>query len=116
MATEIDKSIDEYIKTFPKNIQFILNKIRFTIHLCASGIEETISYQMPSFKLNGKYLVYFGAYKNHIGFYPVPTGVAAFKKELSKYKTGKGSVRFPLDQPIPYDLIKKIVLFRIKES
>jgi uncharacterized protein YdhG (YjbR/CyaY superfamily) len=108
-------TIDEYINTFPKGVQSILEKIRQTIRKVAPEAIEAISYQMPTFKLNGKYLVYFAAYKNHIGFYPTPSGTEAFKKELSPYKAGKGSARFPLGEPIPYDLVKKIVMFRIKE-
>jgi len=111
-----NKTIDEYIKSFPKDVQPILEKIRQTIRKAAPGSVETISYQMPTFKLNGKGLVYFAGYRNHIGFYPVPSGVAAFKKELSPYKQGKGSVQFPIDEPIPYDLVRRIVQFRIKET
>jgi len=110
------KTIDEYIKTFPKDTQIILEKIRQTIKKITPKAEETISYQMPTFKLNGTYLVYFAAWKNHIGFYPTPSGTKAFKKELAPYGAAKGSVRFPLNESIPYDLIKKIVLFRMKES
>jgi len=109
------KTINAYIKTFPKDVQAVLEKIRETIQKAAPKSEETISYQMPAFKLNGKVLVYFAAWKNHIGFYATPSGNAAFKKELSKYEGAKGSVKFPLDEPIPYALIKKIVLFRMKE-
>jgi uncharacterized protein YdhG (YjbR/CyaY superfamily) len=109
------KTIDEYIKTFPPDIQIILQKIRQIIHEAAPDAKEAISYQMPTFKLNGN-LVHFAAFKSHIGFYPKPSGTETFQKELSPYKSGKGSVRFPLDQPIPYDLIKKIVLFRVKEN
>jgi uncharacterized protein YdhG (YjbR/CyaY superfamily) len=100
------RTIDEYIKTFPKNIQRILEKMRQTIKEAAPEAVEAISYQMPTFKLNGKNLVHFAAFKNHIGFYPIPSGIEAFKKELSPYKQGKGSVQFPLDKPIPYDLGK----------
>ena len=108
--------MDEYISTFPKNVRDILEKIRQTIKKSAPETEETISYQMPTFKLNGKNLVYFAAFKNHIGFYPIPSGIEAFKKELSPYKQGKGSVQFPIEKPIPYDLVKKIVIFRVKEN
>jgi len=109
-------TIDEYIKTFPKNIQSILEKMRQTIKEAAPEAVEAISYQMPTFKLNGKNLVYFAAFENHIGFYPLPSGIEAFKKELSPYKQGKGSVQFPLDEPIPYDLVEKIVKARVKEN
>ena len=108
-------TIDEYISLFPKNIQEILEKIRHTIKKSAPQAEETISYQMPAFKLNGN-LVYFAAFKDHIGFFPTSSGVAAFKKELSKYATSKGTIRFPLDKPIPFDLVRKIVQFRVQEN
>lgn len=110
------KTIDEYIRTFPKDVQTILEKMRKTIREAAPGAVETISYQMPTFKLNGKGLVYFAAFKNHIGFYPIPSGVEAFEKELSPYKQGKGSVQFPIDQPVPYDLVRRIVTFRVNEN
>jgi uncharacterized protein YdhG (YjbR/CyaY superfamily) len=109
------KTIDEYIATFPKDIQIILQKIRQIIHEAAPEAKEAISYQMPTFKLNGN-LVHFAAFKSHIGFYPTPSGTEAFQKEISPYKSGKGSIQFPLDKPISYDLIKKIVLFRVKEN
>ena len=104
--------IDGYIASFPQETQEILEKIRVTIRNAAPEAEEAIKYQMPTFVLYGN-LVHFAAYKNHIGFYPVPTGIEKFKEALSVYKTGKGSVQFPLDQPIPYDLISKIVAFRV---
>ncbi len=110
------KTIDEYIKTFPEDIQAILQKMRQTIRRAAPQAEEAISYQMPTFKLNGRNLVHFAGYKNHVGFYPVPLGIGAFEKELSPYKQGKGSVQFPLDRPVPYDLVRKIVIFRMKEN
>jgi uncharacterized protein YdhG (YjbR/CyaY superfamily) len=108
-------TIDEYIAGFPKNIQVILQKIRQTIKDAAPEAEEAIAYQMPTFKLKGN-LVHFAAFKNHIGFYPIPSGIERFKAELSVYKQGKGSVQFPLDKPIPYDLIKRIVEFRVIEN
>ena len=108
-------TIDEYIKNFPPNVQIILEKMRQTILKSASGAVEAISYQMPAFKLNGKALVYFAAFEKHIGFYPIPSGIEAFKKGLSQYKQGKGSVQFPLDEPMPYDLVEKIVKYRVKE-
>ena len=103
-------TIDEYIETFPKDVQSILEKMRQTIRRAAPEAEEAISYQIPAFKLNGN-LVWFAAFKNHIGFYPMITGIRAFKKELSPYKGAKGSVQFPLEKPIPYDLVKKIVTY-----
>lgn len=108
-------TIDEYIETFPEEIQKKLREIRQTIHETAPEATEAISYQMPTFKLNGN-LVHFAGYEHHIGFYPIPTGMEAFKDELSHYKTGKGSVQFPLDQPLPIDLIRRIVDFRVKEN
>jgi uncharacterized protein YdhG (YjbR/CyaY superfamily) len=110
------KTVDAYIASFPKEVQGILEKIRQAIRRAAPDAVETISYQIPTFKLNGKSLVYFAAWKEHIGFYAMPSGNAAFKKELSQYKAAKGSIRFPLEEPIPYDLIKKIVMFRVKET
>jgi len=109
------KTIDEYIKTFPKDIQSTLEQMRQTIHQAAPEAQETINYQIPTFRLNDN-LVHFAAFKNHIGFYPAPSGIEAFKKELSAYKSEKGSVQFPIDKPIPYDLVKKIVEFRVKEN
>ena len=109
------KNIDDYIAGFPKDVQEILEKIRGTIREAAPEAEEKISYQMPTFTLKGN-LVYFAAFDKHIGFYPIPTGIEQFKEELSAYKTGKGSVQFPFDEPIPYDLIRRIVKFRVKEN
>ena len=108
-------SIDEYIKSFPKEIQDILQQIRITIRKAAPNAEEAISQAIPTFKLNGN-LVHFAAFKNHIGFYPAPKSNVAFKKELSVYKGGKGTVQFPLDKPMPLNLITKIVKFRVKEN
>lgn len=105
--------VDLYIATFPKETQIILNKIRAIIVSVAPDAVEGFNYQMPSYKCNKKPLVYFAAFKNHIGFYATPTGHEQFKEELSAYKQGKGSVQFPLNQPIPYDLIKRIVEFRV---
>ena len=109
------RTVDEYIAGYPPDVQEILEKIRQTIRTAAPGAEETIKYQMPTFTLKGN-LVHFAAFKSHIGFYPVPTGIEKFKKELAVYKGGKGSVQFPLDQPIPYSLISRIVKFRVKEN
>ncbi|OGY26113.1 MAG: hypothetical protein A2Z24_01805 [Candidatus Woykebacteria bacterium RBG_16_44_10] len=108
--------VDEYIKNAPKEAQEKLREIRELIKELAPEAEEKISYRMPSFKLNGKYLVYFAAFKNHIGFYPFPSGIEEFKKEILQYKSAKGSIQFPLDQPLPVSLIRKIVKFRIKEN
>jgi uncharacterized protein YdhG (YjbR/CyaY superfamily) len=109
------QNIDEYIAGFPNEVREILEKVRMTIRQAAPEAEETIKYQMPTFTLKGN-LVHFAAFKKHIGFYPVPTGIEKFKNELSAYEGGKGSVQFPLDKPIPYDLISKIVKFRVEEN
>lgn len=109
------KTIDEYISMFSGNIQKILKKLRKTIRESAPDADETICYQMPTFKLNGN-LVHFAAMKNHIGFYPTPSAIDKFKKELSGFETSKGAIRFPLDKEIPFDLVKKIVKFRVKEN
>ena len=108
------ETIDEYISKFPENVQEILQNIRKTISKSAPEAEEAISYQIPTFKLNGN-LVHFAAYKNHIGFYPTPSGIEAFKNELTSYKVSKGTIQFPLNKPIPFDLLQKIVKFRVKE-
>jgi uncharacterized protein YdhG (YjbR/CyaY superfamily) len=109
------KTIDEYIAGFPPDVQEILEKVRMAIRKAAPEAEETINYQMPTFTLYGN-LVHFAAYQHHIGFYPTPTGIEEFKNELSSYKGAKGSVQFPFDRPIPYDLIGRIVEFRVKEN
>ena len=108
-------SIDEYISTFPEDVQKILEEIRATIKAAAPEAEEKISYQMPTFFLKGN-LIHFAAYKNHIGIYPTPNGIESFKKELSKYKGAKGSVRLPIDEPMPLKLIARIVKFRVAEN
>lgn len=115
MLTTKPKNIDEYIAGFPIETQKLLEQIRATIKKAAPEAKETISYAIPTFKLNGN-LVHFAAFKNHIGFYPAPSGNEAFKKELSIYKGGKGTVQFPIDKPIPLNLITKIVKFRVKEN
>ncbi len=108
-------SIDEYIAQFPEDIQKLLNKIRKIINEIAPEAIETINYKMPTFKIKKKNLVHFAAHKNHIGFYPTPSGVEAFKDDLKGFKYSKGAIKFPLNQPMPYNLIKKIVQFRLKE-
>ena len=108
-------TIDEYIASFPKETQKILKDIRATIKAAAPDAEEKISYQMPTFFLNGN-LIHFAAYKNHIGIYPTPNGIESFKKELSKYKGAKGSVRLPIGEPMPLKLISRIVKFRVAEN
>lgn len=106
--------IDQYILKFPQETQEILQQVRQLIKATAPDAVESIAYGMPAYKTNGKPLVYFAGYKHHLGFYATPTGHEAFAEELSAYKQGKGSVQFPLDQDIPYDLIKRIVAFRVE--
>jgi uncharacterized protein YdhG (YjbR/CyaY superfamily) len=108
-------TIDEYIAGFPVEVQVVLEQVRSAIRKAAPQAEETIAYNMPAYRLNGP-LVYFAAFKNHIGFYATPTGHEAFAKDLSRYKQGKGSVQFPLDASMPIELITKIVKFRVKEN
>ncbi|CAN1564906.1 COG5646 Uncharacterized conserved protein [Flavobacteriaceae bacterium] len=115
MKTDI-KTVEDYISTFPKDIQILLKNVRAAIKNKALEAIESISYGMPAYKTNGKPLVYFASFKNHIGFYATPTGHAKFANELSKYKQGKGSVQFPINQPLPYDLIERIVAVRVKEN
>jgi uncharacterized protein YdhG (YjbR/CyaY superfamily) len=110
------KTIDEYIASFPKDVQVVLEDIRQVIRGYAPNAEELISYGIPTFDLNVMHLVHFAAYKNHIGFYPTSSGIRAFKKELSLFKTSKGTVQFSLTEPIPFDLVKEIVRFRVKEN
>jgi len=107
--------IDGYIADFPKETQELLTQVRTTIRKAAPDAKEKISYGMPTFTLNGN-LVHFAAYKNHIGFYPTPSAIEAFKKDLSVYEGAKGSVKFPIDKPLPFGLISKIVKFRVMES
>ena len=109
------ETVDEYMGKFPLAIQQTLQKLRQTVKDVAPEAVESISYGMPAYKLHGP-LVYFAAYKNHIGFYPVPSGIEHLKTESALYIKGKGTLQFPLDQPIPYDLIKKIVKYRVKEN
>src|SRR5690606_42045378 len=106
------RSIDEYIATFPEDIQKILQEIRATVQAAAPDAKEKISYQMPTFDLKGN-LVHFAAFKNHIGFYPTPSGTEAFREEIARYQGAKGSIRFPLDEPMTLDLISRIVVFRV---
>jgi uncharacterized protein YdhG (YjbR/CyaY superfamily) len=109
------KNVDEYISTFPKNVQAILQKLRQAIKEAAPGAEEVISYQMPAFKLNGV-LVWFAAFKDHISFFPKVSAIEAFKDKLTNYETSKGTIRFPTDEPIPFGIVKEIVRFRVKEN
>jgi uncharacterized protein YdhG (YjbR/CyaY superfamily) len=115
MNTKKPKNIDEYIADFPEDVQVILEQMRSTIKKAAPNAEETINYAIPTFTLNGN-LVHFAGYKNHIGFYATPSGNEAFEKELSTYKVGKGSIQFPIDEPLPVSLITKMVKYRVKEN
>ena len=110
------KSIDEYIASFPEDVQKIMTKLRNTIKTAAPEAGEKISYNMPTFTLNGKYLVYFAGWKNHIAFYGAPKGNPEFKEDLSSYESGAGTLQFPYDKPMPYELITKIVKFRAAEN
>ena len=110
------ETIDEYIAAFPRNVQDILEELRRVIRESAPESEETISYGIPTFDFNGRHLVHFAAYRNHVGFYPTSSGIAHFKKELSRYELSRGTVRFPINEPIPFDLVKKIVKYRVEEN
>ena len=114
-ASASPQSIDEYIALFPRDVQALLRQVRTTVKKAAPDAEEAIKYRIPTFVLNGN-LVHFAAFKHHIGFYPAPSGVEAFKQELSRYEGAKGSVQFPIDQPMPVKLIEKIVKFRAQEA
>lgn len=116
LKSQIPKDIDEYIQIFPKEVQERLKKIREIIKELAPSAEETISYGIPTFVLKGYNLVHFAAYKNHIGFYPTPSGIEKYKSEISVYEWSKGTVKFPLDKPVPFDLIREIVAFRVREN
>lgn len=114
MKTLVKNNVDEYIEAFSEDIQVLLNQIREIILKNAPHAQESISYAMPAYKMNGKPLVYFAGFKNHIGFYATPAGHKEFETELAKYKQGKGSVQFPIDKPLPLELIAKIVKHRVK--
>lgn len=109
-------TIDEYAAGFPRDVQDILAKIRQTVRKAAPGAEETIRYRMPAFNWHGRYLIYFAAYKRHIGLYPAPLGDAELQEEMAPYQSGKGTLRFPLDRPIPYGLIARVVKHRMEEN
>lgn len=109
-------TVDSYIKSFPSEVQVLLEQIRAKIKENAPDVIETFSYQMPAYRTNGRALVYFAGFKNHIGLYATPSGHKEFSRELSGYKQGKGSVQFPLDKPLPLDLIGRIVKFRVLEN
>jgi uncharacterized protein YdhG (YjbR/CyaY superfamily) len=110
------RSIDDYIATFPKDIQGKLEELRRTIRAAAPKAEEKISYQIPTFTLNGKYLIYFAGWKNHISIYPVPSGDEAFNREISQYVAGKGTLKFPTDKPLPLKLVAKVVKLNVAEN
>ena len=109
-------SIDEYIGAFPPETEEVLEELRSLIKATAPDATETISYAIPTFDLNGRHLVHFAGYEKHVGFYPIPSGMEAFEEELKHYKRGKGSVQFPLDRPLPTDLIRRMVEFRVGEN
>jgi uncharacterized protein YdhG (YjbR/CyaY superfamily) len=109
-------TIDEYIARFPGETQKVLAELRALIKAAAPGATECISYAIPTFDLNGRHLVHFAGYARHVGFYPIPSGMEALKEELKPYKQGKGSAQFPLDQPLPKDLIRRIVEFRVRDN
>ncbi len=109
-------TIDAYIAAFPPEVQTLLQEIRQVIHATIPGLGETISYGMPTFTLNGKYLVYIAAHKKHIGLYPAPTSVEEFQEAVARYGGGKGTLKFPFDKPMPFDLIRRVVRFRATEQ
>jgi uncharacterized protein YdhG (YjbR/CyaY superfamily) len=109
-------SIDDYIAGFPAETEAILQEMRALIRASAPDATETISYAIPTFDLNGRHLVHFAGYAKHVGFYPIPSGIEAFKKDFEPYKQGRGSVQFPLGQPLPADLIRRVVEFRVAEN
>ncbi|MES2425440.1 MAG: DUF1801 domain-containing protein [Bacteroidota bacterium] len=115
MVQNAAKNIDEYIAGYPTDLQNLLQTMRATIHKAAPDAVEAMAYGIPTFKLNGN-LVHFGGYKNHIGFYPAPMGIEAFKAETAQYETGKGTLQFPIDQPLPLELVNKIVKFRVEKN
>ncbi len=115
MAEDSARPIDDYISAFPPETQAVLERLRAIISASAPEATETMSYGIPTFDLEGQHLVHFGGFAKHVGFYPTPSGTKTFKDELSQYKTGKGSVQFPLDQPLPEELVRTMVEFRITE-
>ena len=116
MSRKIAKDMDDYISWFPKEAQTLLQQLRNTIKKAAPGAEERISYGIPAFNLNNRYLIYFAGFKNHVSVYPAPRQSEEFKEKLAKYKGGKGTVQFPLDKPLPFGLITQIVKFKVKEN
>jgi len=116
MANTNFQSVDEYIATFPEDIQKILEEIRATIKAAAPDAKEKISYQIAAFELNGKNLIYFAGWKKHVSFYPIPPGDEAFEKEIAQYVAGKGTLKFPSDKPLPMKLIRRIIKYRITDN
>ncbi|HZY97471.1 MAG TPA: DUF1801 domain-containing protein [Candidatus Cybelea sp.] len=116
MQKRVPRDFNDYLSAFPKNVQMLLGKMRLAIKKAAPKAQETISYNVPAFAMNGKKIVWFAAFKSHIGFYPGAAAIAAFKKELAGYKTAKGSVQFPFDEPLPLSLVARIVEFRLSQS
>jgi uncharacterized protein YdhG (YjbR/CyaY superfamily) len=116
MSVNKPKDIDEYISGFPVEIQKVLEQIRATVRKSVPEAEEVVSYDMPTFRVKNGYLVHFAAFKKHIGLYPAPTGNEAFEKEFAGYKTGKGSIQFPLDKPMPIELIAKILHYNLEKN
>lgn len=113
--SSVVKTIDEYIEGLPKGVQRILSELRFTIEKAAPGATEKISYRMPTFYYNGN-LVHFAAFERHIGFYPTPSGIVEFQDELKKYHTSRGAIQFPIDEPLPLELVTRIVKFRVEQN
>jgi len=109
-------SIDQYIAAFPEETQKLLEELRSTVKVAAPGVAEKITYQMPTFDLNGRHLIFFSAFKHHIGLYPIPAGDETFQKEISQYKSAKSSLNFPIDKPLPVKLIRQLVKFRVTEE
>jgi uncharacterized protein YdhG (YjbR/CyaY superfamily) len=116
MQKRVPRVFNDYLSAFPKNVQMLLRTMRLAIKKAAPKAQETISYNVPAFAMNGKKIVWFAAFKSHIGFYPGAAAIAAFKKELAGYKTAKGSVQFPFDEPLPLGLVARIVEFRLSQS
>lgn len=109
-------TVDEYITSFPSEVRTLLDQIRMTFKTAIPGAEETISYSIPTYRLNNTYIIYFAGYKTHIGIYPIPNGDELFQEEIARFKKGKGTLQFPLNKPIPFDLIAKVVAFAMMEN
>jgi len=116
MSPKVAKDIDQFIAQYPASTRKLLIQLRAAIHEAASGLDEAITYGIPTFKLGKKSIVHFSGYEHHIGFYPTASGIAAFQKEFKNFKTSKGTVQFPIGEPLPLDLVTRIVQFRVKEE